>query len=676
MLLKTAGFLTVIENEAPYPGMDSVCFPYFPIYSLFMTSSLISGFSVGTITCRADLEVNLKMMSSLEAWTRHAVSTHRGVAAQQGKLQQAALLLIRAFHSNLSGSTQLRRSSCSSKGEPPAESAEIRAQLSVATSIFKMRDTLTQSRQTGANYFLWFLSIFSHHSEHGGLPAHGQTALQHLNFSQLYTLSTQNQPLLDWGPVSTSDLAQIRPGSSTAARPHGEHQSLRSFTSSTEHCSAYLQPSILSHSIHLLHRQATEWLVKDTILDADLGSNAVAVLTSGPAWSLFHAASRISLHPYGRLASGGGFGENGIFHPPTHNAAQFFADTSELLHSQLLRCGGALACISAANTLLHSEVLDCLVGQLWHVGVPVGRHTRISSNSRGALAGGPQQGGSNSSGASEPKVQQIDGGIPAASPQPRSTIGIVFSGLRRALAFSYGFFWNTLYAWAGWNSAGSREEEEQEQEEACDDWVAVGQLLLGAFTNLRNAMRHACSHNEGLLEEGSPELDAFCSRLGGLPLTSLALGCASPPLFFFDILNQAEAEAMEVGMSTLSHMRSLVTELLAVLTAASAQRQPKGVEVPAGTAVAVSEGTSWSRWEVLQAALLRSLPPEQQEDWGRPLGCCNPGCTNLSGPSELQLKTKACGGGCGSRYCDKKCSAQGWRLGHRYSCKEISAGRG
>ena len=79
---------------------------------------------------------------------------------------------------------------------------------------------------------------------------------------------------------------------------------------------------------------------------------------------------------------------------------------------------------------------------------------------------------------------------------------------------------------------------------------------------------------------------------------------------------------------------------------------------------------------MLQAALLRSLPPEQQEDWGRPLWCCNPGCTNLSGPSELQLKTLACGGGCGVRYCSRECQVQGWRLGHRHSCGEIVVGRG
>ena len=53
------------------------------------------------------------------------------------------------------------------------------------------------------------------------------------------------------------------------------------------------------------------------------------------------------------------------------------------------------------------------------------------------------------------------------------------------------------------------------------------------------------------------------------------------------------------------------------------------------------------------------------------LFCCNPMCINLSGPSELLLKTFACGGGCGVRYCGEECQAQAWRMGHRWSCEEI-----
>ena len=59
----------------------------------------------------------------------------------------------------------------------------------------------------------------------------------------------------------------------------------------------------------------------------------------------------------------------------------------------------------------------------------------------------------------------------------------------------------------------------------------------------------------------------------------------------------------------------------------------------------------------------------------RPHWCGNPECDNLSGPSELQLKTLACGGGCGVRYCGGGCQAAAWRRGHRLSCRELERRR-
>ena len=64
-------------------------------------------------------------------------------------------------------------------------------------------------------------------------------------------------------------------------------------------------------------------------------------------------------------------------------------------------------------------------------------------------------------------------------------------------------------------------------------------------------------------------------------------------------------------------------------------------------------------------------PPSAACSWGEALWCFNPACTNLSGPSELALKTHACGGGCGVRYCGPECQAQGWRDGHRLSCGRL-----
>ena len=50
-------------------------------------------------------------------------------------------------------------------------------------------------------------------------------------------------------------------------------------------------------------------------------------------------------------------------------------------------------------------------------------------------------------------------------------------------------------------------------------------------------------------------------------------------------------------------------------------------------------------WECVQCELLLGLP---EELWGvRP--CCNTACMRLEGPCEMEVKTLACGGGCGAR---------------------------
>lgn len=60
------------------------------------------------------------------------------------------------------------------------------------------------------------------------------------------------------------------------------------------------------------------------------------------------------------------------------------------------------------------------------------------------------------------------------------------------------------------------------------------------------------------------------------------------------------------------------------------------------------------------------LPPQVSEVL---LVCNNPDCQNMSGPSELAVKTFACGGdGCESRFCSRECQAMAWRLGHRDVC--------
>lgn len=97
-------------------------------------------------------------------------------------------------------------------------------------------------------------------------------------------------------------------------------------------------------------------------------------------------------------------------------------------------------------------------------------------------------------------------------------------------------------------------------------------------------------------------------------------------------------------------------------------------EEPAGVAVraaALAEGptevaAAAAEAELLQARLLSALSeaPGGAEEWRWPLWCCYPGCTSIWEDKEPRLKTCACGGGCGARYCDRVCQEQAWR---RYS---------
>ena len=91
-------------------------------------------------------------------------------------------------------------------------------------------------------------------------------------------------------------------------------------------------------------------------------------------------------------------------------------------------------------------------------------------------------------------------------------------------------------------------------------------------------------------------------------------------------------------------------------------------------------GGGLSTWEMIQADMLEGLPTQRDaassgNASGCWLWCGNPGCTNMSGPSELQLKTLACGGGFGVRYCGRECQEEAWRAGHRCSCARLRDNR-
>jgi hypothetical protein len=69
---------------------------------------------------------------------------------------------------------------------------------------------------------------------------------------------------------------------------------------------------------------------------------------------------------------------------------------------------------------------------------------------------------------------------------------------------------------------------------------------------------------------------------------------------------------------------------------------------------------------------LSSSPPDG--DAGAPItpglhSCSNRACRNLSGCTDFELKTLACGlGGCPLRYCSRECQIVVWRGGHSTCC--------
>jgi hypothetical protein len=132
-----------------------------------------------------------------------------------------------------------------------------------------------------------------------------------------------------------------------------------------------------------------------------------------------------------------------------------------------------------------------------------------------------------------------------------------------------------------------------------------------------------------------------------------------------DVPTREQAAVTAAARQALAALRGMAAALLVPAESCSEEQHSRGSE-------ASRRSRSWASWEVLRAELMAGLP---DEDWREPLWCCNPGCTNLSGASELQLKTYACGGNCGWRYCSKECQADGWRQGHNYSCRVIAASR-
>ena len=174
--------------------------------------------------------------------------------------------------------------------------------------------------------------------------------------------------------------------------------------------------------------------------------------------------------------------------------------------------------------------------------------------------------------------------------------------------------------------------------------------------------------------------EANCScRAVGYPEGKLALGqtwgdgstCSGLPSPM-DVPTRSQAAARESAAEVLLSLRQLAGRVW--------PDHPAATVINSSSSYA-RDPTSYADWEMLQSELLELPSPSQSEGlsaasssgggWGEALWCFNPACTNLEGPSELALKTHACGGGCGVRYCSPECQAQGWRDGHRLSCGRL-----
>ena len=181
---------------------------------------------------------------------------------------------------------------------------------------------------------------------------------------------------------------------------------------------------------------------------------------------------------------------------------------------------------------------------------------------------------------------------------------------------------------------------------------------VASFISLLNVVWDvSCSCREaGYPESSMKELDQTWgdgSACSGLP---------SP----MDVPTRPQAVARESASEALQYLRQLAGRVWPDNPARGAMGGSSG-----------SDRASYAEWELFQAELLSaSSAPDRSPAasgccWGEGLWCFNPACANLEGPSELALKTQACGGGCGVRYCSRECQAQGWRDGHRLSCGRL-----
>ena len=587
------------------------------------------------VTCVGELEQNWKMSLTLEGWVRRVVGVREGEHSPRMRdhLPEFMWWLGCVCSAHLSGVQRIR-------GAAQPSGAELRMQLSALATMSKIGRLMPEAP-----------NLFLHHLTDSlctVMEADAGTGHLELHFISLYMACILGQPGMERRifPIGLLD--------SVSSSPHGSPD-----PPTLAHNTLCLQINVGAWVTRAVQRASSnlEEQAAEPAAAIKLAEHAVALLTSGPLWSMLQAVLAVSLHPFCRLSSycctfgtpqalqilldisryvsdglglalqpsfsrGNSSSNTDAAEPDAGIALDLdldlpspreapFSDTADpdAAHpasSARSDVGSAasqeehqpasaeqrsmvLSCIAAANALLHSDALDLLF-ELWHMGISAGQPGSVESSSNQGIGESQEQ----------HSVDSGNGESPGSCHDAGSEL-LTVSTLLKGLLFNTAVVLQHSYVIM-----------------CCDSAVSDGNL--------------------------SASRADFERRLNSITFDELE-GCSeNPSTSFFDVPTQTQAEATQAGLSMLTQLRSLAAELLTMTSVALPQ--PDQQLDASSAAVQGYVGASWSQWEVLQAAMFRCLPPEQQEDWGHPLVCCNPGCTNLSGPSELQLKTYACGGGC------------------------------
>ena len=215
---------------------------------------------------------------------------------------------------------------------------------------------------------------------------------------------------------------------------------------------------------------------------------------------------------------------------------------------------------------------------------------------------------------------------------------------------------------------------------AAGDWtlynIICGLCCAASILELHPAVRqysHTGSHTLGssLSDDNFTQCAASPASTVSAPLSGSAWrearhSIAEALRLISDPADYSLSALAAVLSSALGWIREVMSGIIskAAATGGGSLGAAESVAVAGQSSDGLSLGLGSRDWECVQCELLLGLP---EELWGvRP--CCNTACVRLEGPCEMEVKTRACGGGCGARYCCVACQEQAWRGGHRRNC--------